>query len=44
MLFGDGDYLRGPLSQVLTGAKLERLYGCPIREISDGPTRYYLPG
>lgn len=44
MLFGDGDYLCGPLSQVLTRMSLERLYGCPIREINDGLTGYFFPG
>jgi iron complex transport system ATP-binding protein len=43
LLFGDGSHENGPIAEVLTRANLERLYGCPIRELRDADTTFYLP-
>jgi len=33
MLFGEGDWCAGPLTDMLTETSLERLYGCPVDAI-----------
>jgi iron complex transport system ATP-binding protein len=34
LLFGDGEWLSGPTSEVLTESSITRLYGLPVREIA----------
>ncbi|MDT8438633.1 MAG: ABC transporter ATP-binding protein [Wenzhouxiangellaceae bacterium] len=36
MLFGNGQYEYGPTDQMLTEHRLSRLFGCPIRAVTDG--------
>jgi iron complex transport system ATP-binding protein len=43
LLFDNGEYLHGPLSEVLNRANLERLYHCRLREIHDQDTVGFLP-
>jgi iron complex transport system ATP-binding protein len=40
LLFGNGDWLFGPVAQTLTEATISRLYGMPVRQLSwsDGRT------
>jgi iron complex transport system ATP-binding protein len=43
LLFGDGEILAGPVTEVITREQLERLYRCRIRMIGSGAERAYLP-
>lgn len=43
LLYGDGSVAHGSCADVITTANLERLYGCPMRELSQDATRYFLP-
>lgn len=43
LLFGDGRYLAGPVSDVLTAAHLGELYRHPVRELQDGGRRWFMP-
>jgi len=43
LLFGDGDSLHGPLSEILRRDTLERLYCCRLRELRDGNRVVFLP-
>ena len=43
LLFDDGEFLHGPLSDMLARPNLERLYHCRLREIHAEGTRWYLP-
>ncbi|MFU8877865.1 MAG: ABC transporter ATP-binding protein [Wenzhouxiangellaceae bacterium] len=36
MLFGDGKWECGPTAEMLTEHRLSRLFGCPMRAVSDG--------
>ncbi len=44
LLFGDGESLAGPVSEVLTPDILSRLYGHPIRLIEANGDRAFIPG
>jgi iron complex transport system ATP-binding protein len=43
LLFGDGECLAGPVGEVVTAANLTRLYGHPLRELSDAGHRWFVP-
>ena len=43
LLFGDGEWLEGAAGEVLTAENLSRLYGHPLRQITDDGRRYFLP-
>jgi iron complex transport system ATP-binding protein len=43
LLFGDGQWLAGPVDEVVTAATLTRLYGHPLRELADGGQRWFVP-
>ena len=43
LLFDNGEYLHGPLSDMLNRANLERLYHCRLREIRDDGSGWFLP-
>lgn len=43
LLFGDGEWLMGPSSRVLTANNLSRLYGHTLREIRDDTGRWFVP-
>ncbi len=45
LLFGNGETLQGPRDEVLRREALERLYGCPLRELEDeGGRRWFVVG
>ncbi len=44
LLFGTGETLAGPADEILDAANLERLYGHPVRTLSDARGRVYVPG
>jgi iron complex transport system ATP-binding protein len=44
LLFDDGDIAAGQASELLTRERLERLYCCPVRVVSDGAVLYFVPG
>ena len=43
LLFGDGDCVHGRANEVMTQNLLERVYGCRMRQISDGDTSLFVP-
>lgn len=46
LLFGDGEWLAGPVAEVITADSLTRLYGHPLREVRethDGGQRWFFP-
>jgi iron complex transport system ATP-binding protein len=44
MLFGDGDWQAGPVDELLTLDKLEKLYQCPVESVQTTAGRRFLPG
>jgi len=44
MLFGDGDWQAGPATEMLTRAKLEKLYQCPVETVQTTSGERFLPG
>jgi len=44
MLFGDGDWLAGSVSELLSLENLERLYQCPVESVQTSGGRRFLPG
>jgi iron complex transport system ATP-binding protein len=44
MLFGDGDWQAGPVSDLLNLESLERLYQCPVESVQTSNGRRFLPG
>jgi len=44
MLFGDGDWLAGPASELLNRENLERLYQCPVETVQSPAGLRFLPG
>lgn len=44
LLFGDGTTQQGRCDEVVTSDSLTRLYGYPLREIGEGPQRWFMPG
>lgn len=43
LLFGDGEWLAGPAAEVINATNLTRLYGHPLRELSDEGHRWFVP-
>lgn len=43
LLFDNGECLHGPLPEIMTRPRLEKLYHCRLQEIRDGENRWYLP-
>jgi iron complex transport system ATP-binding protein len=43
LLFGDGEWLAGPVTEVITAPNLTRLYGHPLRELSADGQRWFVP-
>lgn len=43
LLFGDGEWLIGPSSEVVTAVNLSRLYGHALRELRDDMGRWFVP-
>ena len=43
LLFGDGEWLAGPVAEVVTAAQLTRLYDHPLRELRDDDQRWFVP-
>jgi iron complex transport system ATP-binding protein len=43
LLLGNGETIQGPAHEIITPATLEQVYGCPIRAVTDGASRIYLP-
>lgn len=43
LLFGDGEWLLGPSSEIVTAPHLSRLYGHALREIRDDMGRWFVP-
>ena len=43
VLLGDGSALAGPAHEVLTRERLERAYGCALREIGEAHERCFVP-
>jgi iron complex transport system ATP-binding protein len=43
LLHGDGSWEEGPADAILTAEGLGRLYGHPLREVADGPHRWFIP-
>ena len=44
MLFGDGDWQAGPVSELLNLGNLERLYQCPVEAVQTSTGNRFLPG
>jgi iron complex transport system ATP-binding protein len=44
MLFGDGDWLAGPVGELLNLENLERLYQCPVETVQTATGNRFLPG
>lgn len=44
MLFGDGDWLAGPVGDLLNRENLERLYRCPVETVQSPAGLRFLPG
>lgn len=44
MLFGEGEWLAGPTSELINVENLQKLYGCSIQAYSNGKQTAYLPG
>jgi iron complex transport system ATP-binding protein len=43
LLFGNGEWLAGPATEVITVAHLSRLYGHPLRELAADGHRWFVP-
>ena len=43
LLHGDGSWEAGPQAEILTAPALSRLYGYPLREITDSGQRWFVP-
>ena len=43
LLFGDGEWLAGPASEVINATNLTRLYGHPLRELCADGHRWFVP-
>lgn len=43
LLFGNGEWLAGPAAEVINATNLTRLYGHPLRELSDDGHRWFVP-
>ena len=43
LLFGNGEWLAGPVGDVINATNLTRLYGHPLRELSDEGHRWFVP-
>lgn len=43
LLFGDGVSEQGRCEDVVTSESLTRLYGYPMREVGEGPQRWFMP-
>ena len=43
LLFGQGEWLAGPASEVLTAENLSRLYGHPLRRVEAGAQTVFVP-
>lgn len=43
LLFGDGEWLAGASSDIVTAENLSRLYNHPLRELSDSGQRWFVP-
>jgi iron complex transport system ATP-binding protein len=43
LLFGDGHWREGTMDEVLNSESLSQLYGHPLKEISDGARRLFVP-
>ena len=44
MLFGDGEWQAGPVADMLTRDKLEKLYQCPVESVQTTSGNRFLPG
>jgi iron complex transport system ATP-binding protein len=44
MLFGNGDWQAGPVSELLSLENLERLYQCPVESVQTSGGKRFLPG
>ncbi len=44
LLFGEGDWQAGPVTELLTPENLEKLYQCPIETVQTSAGRRFLPG
>jgi iron complex transport system ATP-binding protein len=44
LLYGDGSFAHGACDEIITTDNLERLYGCPMRELGQNGARYFVPG
>jgi len=43
LLFGDGEWQAGPVTELLTPENLERLYQCPVETVETSAGRRFLP-
>lgn len=43
LLFGDGNWLAGPVADIVTAENLSRLYGHPLRRIAGTPYPVFIP-
>ncbi|HMW17433.1 MAG TPA: ABC transporter ATP-binding protein [Accumulibacter sp.] len=43
LLFGDGESQQGSCDELITSEALSRLYGYPLKEVGDGPNRWFMP-
>lgn len=43
LLFGNGEWLAGPAGEVINATNLTRLYGHPLRELSNDGHRWFVP-
>lgn len=43
LLFGDGRWREGPVSEILTAETLTELYGHPLKALQDGERRLFVP-
>ncbi len=44
MLFGEGDWLAGPVDELLNQENLEKLYQCPVESVQTSSGKRFLPG
>lgn len=44
LLFGNGEWLAGPVADVINATNLTRLYGHPLRELCADGHRWFVPG
>jgi iron complex transport system ATP-binding protein len=43
LLFGNGEFIQGPLSEVLNTSNLQRLYGIPIEKVETPTQTFFYP-